>query len=137
MPTDEMIPMPPLRLGPADLVELFAAALDRPLFLACREVSCSALYYVHAALCRIEDVVDSLHGWYDHRAPNALWWPEVAGLLDRTYVRVADARHSAFTAWTRITGYWKGQAEPVRFGKVLASFRRQAAREWPLGAQVA
>lgn len=134
MPTDEMIPLPPM---PPDLIDLFAAVVDRPLFLACRATSCNVLYYAHVALDRIEDALAALSRWYDAEIPDRLWHREVAHRLDRTIIQVANARHSTYMAWRTVTDHWRDRPVPVRVSTILTGYRHRVRRaRWVLGARV-
>ena len=108
-----------------DVVDLVFGAIDRPLFLAARAVSCSALYYGHDALDRTADVVAGLSAWYDHRAPEPVRDRRVALALDVAAMRVGDARHATYLRWRQVTDYWNARREPVRVSTILAGYRQR------------
>lgn len=103
----------------AGIVDLFCAALDRPLWLACREVDCTVAYYAIEVADWVDDAVRALGRWYDNRTPHWAWRSGISRALFDANTVTTDVWQRSIARWQRITDYWKGEREPERFGTYL------------------
>lgn len=103
----------------ARIVDLFCAAVDRPLYMACRKVDLAVAYRAAAVTYWLDDTVDDLDTWYDRRAPGWAWRMPISVALFNVHKVTDDAWQRSVARWRRVGEHWKTTREPERFGTYL------------------
>lgn len=107
-------------MRPADLLDLFAAAVDRPLHLACREARCRAWYYATNLANVLDRAVCILSVHYDETVPLWMWRKPISVALTRAADHTTRLYLHTSARWRRATDCWKATPVPARFGAYLA-----------------